>query len=888
MLEMKGEECLKCAFESHSFTISMGDIDTASLFVCLEYPEKRDGRIGKPLTGADGDILRGALKRFVRKDEVFFTSAIRCFPNREKTTTPIANKCWKQFGAEKYDAFKGDKVLCCGYWAVRMLTGRELNEVHGKVVEKGGRRFACIEHPAKYVRKYIRWERDGKTFKPKPGTLEKAQHKFNAIEGPIISQLFGEYSNIRMDVKPTLPFIRISSEDQMVNILDRYQGQVCLHDYETANKSGYDGPGKRTALDWFYGAQYCDPLCVGYTFFQNIDETGYVEGNHDLSYDEEKVVVYTGPVTERVANAQGGTKLMAFNSNYDTGVTLVQTGVYNDIWADPMDAAYVCNQGRKRYNLESLAYEWVPELASWSGTIKRKGKKVGGANYATLHKPTLWEYCAGDCMVSIILFWKCLFKIYQEQQEFLFWNIMMGTKGILRDMETRGLYVNQTVLPGIQEQFSIDLVRCEDALLKTPEVQWLLKVKGVPQWKPKSAPQVKLIYDEYLDAGLENTQKETLKAFIAEGKFFDHPFTKLLLEHRVVSKLNSTYVTGLLEKMDTERNLVFASFKTNTTITGRSSSGGSDAVGLGKTNQINIQNIPRGSHLRTIYRARPGHYLAYADYSQIEVRVAGAYADSTEIYEVCISDSDFHGMMAAKAFQKDYDWIMAEDKAVDDAGGGTSFRTKSKAITFGLLYGMTPEGLAKRLKLFTENGELDTELAQKFIDDYFRGMPSVKAFIEETHAFVNKNYFVKTVFGRMRDFQWVSAAALRESVNTLVQATASDIFMLGLQATKRSLQQHKIVIKETSGELDLVTAGGTPIGRVIRKKVPYYRNVVHPWAEVHDSMTWEVHNRVPKEEMEHIMKQTMLTDVRTMFPQVDEFLGRIPLHVDFKTTVEWV
>ena len=526
----------------------------------------------------------------------------------------------------------------------------------------------------------------------------------------------------------------------------------------------------------------------------------------------------------------------------------------------------------------------------WSGTIKRSGKKDDGKNYASMKRPTLWEYCAGDCVVSMVIFWKCLIEIYRKEQQFLFWQIMMGTKNILRDMEARGIYINQSVLPGIQEQFGIDLVRVEDGLLETPEVKWILQQPQLTKngWKPKSADQIKAIYNDFLHAKLPDTRKETLKALLEDPKWADHEFTKLLLEHRVVSKLNSTYVTGLLEKMDKVNNVVYASFKTNTTVTGRSSSGGGDSVGLGKTNQINIQNIPRGSHLRAIYRARPGHYLAYADYSQIEVRVAGAYADSNEIYEVCISDSDFHGMMAAKAFQKEYDWIMQEDEDVAKSGGGTSFRTKSKAITFGILYGMTAEGLAKRLKLFTANGELDIETAQKFIDDYFLGMPSIKAFIDETHAFVNKNYHVRTVFGRIRNFQWVSAAALRESVNTMVQATASDIFMLSLQASRANLERHKIIVKEEAKELNMYTTGGAEVGRILRVKKPMYNTVVHPWAEVHDSMTWEVHNRVPKEEMEHIMKKSMLEDVRTMFKPVDEFLGRIPLHVDFKTTTAWV
>lgn len=890
---MKKIECEKCKYMGYSYVGTRGDVRTAELLIATEYPLKRDVQKNCIFAGNDGDILFNTLRRHIDRNSCFVMPVVRCKPpDRKFPDTPVANKCWKLYGQEEFDQYKGELILCVGYWAVRMFTGRELKEVHGKVISQGGRRYACIEHPQMYVKKYVKWEQVDGRFRPAAGTMERAEKMFRQIEGTTIGVLYNDFADIRMDEKPYLPFTRVTSEDEMVNRIEEYKGKIVFHDYETMCTNPEAEKKGRTALDWYYGHGYATPICTGFTFFQNMHEIGYAEGCHKVNYDINKVCVLTVPLGERVARAMQQCKIMAFNANYDTGVTLRNTGVRHDIYADPMDAAYVVNQSRKRYNLESLSYEYVPELVSYAGEIKHSGKKSKGKNYAEMKRPDLWKYCAGDCVISMVLFWKCLEKIIMADQEFLFWTIMCGTRTILRDMEARGVRLNYEVLPHVQEEFGIKLVQTIDELNEQPEVMWL-RSQGVA-WNPNSGPQILRIYNEYLNAGLESTAKDILKTY-NEKLDEENRFTNLLLDYRNYSKLNSTFVTALNKRQ--EDGIVYTSFKTNTTDTGRSSSGGSDTVGLGKTNQINIQNIPRGSSMRRLYCARPGHYLAYADYSQIEVRVAGAYAKSEEIYNVCVSDADFHGMMAAMAFKMAYDAVMEEDAAMSAAakrgetlGDGTSTRTRSKAITFGLLYGMTAEGLAKRLKLYLPNGELDIEAAERYIVAYFAGMPSVKTFIDVTHEFLTKNYYVRTVFGRIRKFQWLNASAYRKSVNTLVQGTASDIFMLSLQATAAVLKSRKFVIeqKNASGALAVRSPGGVDLGTITRRALPLYGNAVHPWAEVHDAVTWETHNRVPKEEMHDIMDTAMVYGVRQMFPRVDEFLGKIPLHIDFKAVKVWV
>lgn len=889
MADHRVYECKDCAFMGLPFVTYAGDPRTAEVLVVLDSPTKADGRSGNPLSGIAGEIFWAWLDKFVKdRRKVCVIPAVRCFPDREKLISPVANKCWKRYNTHLLEHFKGDKVIAAGFWAIKFITDRYQQEVQGKVFRKGDWDIACIDHPYQHERKYVKWEErpNGKGYRPNKATIAAAKQSFFRESGPVIADMFGQKADIDMTVMPKVPFIRITDSEKMAEMLEDHVGMIVMHDYETANRSNYDGPGKRTALDWFYGPEYVMPLCVGYTFFQDESELHFDKVKNEAVYDPGKVVVYTGPMTKRIAVAQGKCKLMAFNGNYDSGVTIVHTGVHNTIYADPMIAAYVVDQSRFKLNLESLAFEYAPEYAAWAAGIKANGKKTGGANYATMFGPDLWQYCAADCVVSMVVFWRVYKLIEQNKQEFLFWEVMMATSPLLRDMEARGVYINQETLPEIQKEFSEKLAEIKHTFTLTPEVQWWDENHPNKAFNPNSSQQVKKIYDEYVQAGLENTTKGTLKHYIEEKG--EHLFSENLLDFRVYSKLNSTYVKGLREKIDWDRNLAFTSFKTISTATGRSSSGGSDIKGLGKTNQINIQNIPRGSHLRTTYRARPGYYLAYADYGQIELRVAGAYANSKEVALVCNSGKDFHSMMAAMAFQKDYEWIIAEDKAVDEAGGGTSLRQASKTISFGLLYGMTPEGLAKRLGLYLEDGSLDTQKAIDFTEQYFAGMPSVKDFIDRSQAFAKKNFFIRTIFGRIQRYPFISAKVLRQCVNTLVQATASDIFMLGIRTSKEVFEKNQFVIKEVAGNLEMATKRGVKVGDLVRTRKPMYHNSVFGWAEVHDSMTWEVIDELPKELMEELMVTAMVTGVRDRFPIVDEFLGNIPLAVDFKTTVNWV
>lgn len=832
----------------------------AKLCVVVDEPTKKDHRTGKYLAEEAGQFLEEVLQPFVGFDQVFTISAIRCSSTdrKVKAKSNEAKLCQKQFAGPAMDAYLKAQghgpVLLMGFWPTKMFTEREIKELHGKVIEQDGTKFGIVYSPNYFIAKNARWTKDeyGKWVYPEAG-MRKARTEWRAHAMPVLDRLFADKAaHVNYDVAPEFPFTRVNTPEEMVARLQEREGKYCMHDLESRSTDLAKAMG-RTALDWFYDPQFIQITSMGFSFFDNYAQTTYRPGSTSLSYDPRKVCIYTGPYSKPfltdICLAMDKTKHLTFNASYDTGVLLRQTGVPLSIFADVCDMAYVTNQGRKKYNLESLAYEFMPEFATWAGEIKRNGL------HDKLSLPKLWHYNAGDCVIQHTLYFMFAKYIMDMGLDLIYWGVLGPVKHIFRDMEARGVMVDNQKWLEIKEGLETEIQATRESFAAIPVVQACAQRTGAT-YNPQSQPQTKWILDQLYPGVFKGTGKDILKQFV-DATGADCPFIKTLLKYRLASKAYNTYIIGYKKRM--QGSIVYSAFKVNTTETGRTSSGGSDVVGLGKTNQVNLQNIPRGGGMRKMFRARPKHYLLYGDYSQIEVRVAGAYANSLEIRDACLSGLDFHGSMAARAFGVPYDEIMAEDDRIKhEAKGGTSKRTASKTITFGILYGMGPHAVAAALKLRKADGTLDIDLAQHFIDEYFLRMQTVKDFIDRTHAYAEKHLHVKTVFGRIRRFDMWNGKARRESVNTLVQSAASDIFLMSTVSTCNLL-----------------------------KKEGLYGRLVHPWAEVHDNFTMEVHESVPVDELLPMVNEVMTLGVLKDYPQIANFMGEIPLAVDFGHGEGW-
>src|SRR6185436_3805355 len=241
---------------------------------------------------------------------------------------------------------------------------------------------------------------------------------------------------------------------------------------------------------------------------------------------------------------------------------------------------------------------------------------------------------------------------------------------------------------------------------------------------------------------------------------------KLILEHRSLSKLKSTYTDKLPEQINEKTGRVHTSYHQAVAATGRLSS-----------QDPNLQNIPirtpEGRRIRQAFIAPPGCVLLAADYSQIELRIMAHLSEDDGLLSAFASDKDIHQATAAEVLGVPIDAVTPEQ------------RRSAKAVNFGLIYGMSAFGLAKQLGI-------PRGTAQEYIDLYFARYPGVRRYMEQTRAYAREKGFVETVFGRRLYLPDINArnkqfqqAAERAAINAPMQGTAADIIKRAMISVDR-------------------------------------------------------------------------------------------------------
>ena len=235
-----------------------------------------------------------------------------------------------------------------------------------------------------------------------------------------------------------------------------------------------------------------------------------------------------------------------------------------------------------------------------------------------------------------------------------------------------------------------------------------------------------------------------------------HELPRLILAHRELAKLKSTYTDKLPNQVDPRTGRVHTSYHQAIAATGRLSS-----------SDPNLQNIPirtpEGRRIRQAFIPEPGHVLVAADYSQIELRIMAHLSGDEGLISAFSKDADIHSATAAEVFGTFLEEVTPEQ------------RRSAKAINFGLIYGMSAFGLARQLNV-------DRAAAQEYVDLYFDRYPGVKAYMEETRTKAREEGFVETVFGRRLYLPEIRARnpqrrqyAERSAINAPMQGTAADI-----------------------------------------------------------------------------------------------------------------
>ncbi|TNF56560.1 MAG: DNA polymerase I [Burkholderiales bacterium] len=265
--------------------------------------------------------------------------------------------------------------------------------------------------------------------------------------------------------------------------------------------------------------------------------------------------------------------------------------------------------------------------------------------------------------------------------------------------------------------------------------------------------------------GARSTDEEVLEK-LAE----DYPLPAKILEHRSLSKLKGTYTDKLAQLAHPRTGRVHTHYAQAVAVTGRLSS-----------NDPNLQNIPirtaEGRRVREAFVAAPGHVIASADYSQIELRIMAHLSDDAALLRAFHEGQDVHRATAAEVFGIEPDQVSSEQ------------RRYAKTINFGLIYGMGTFGLARSLGI-------ENAAAKTYIDRYFARFAGVKQYMDDTRALAKERGYVETVFGRrlvlpdIKNAKGAKLAALeRQAINAPMQGTAADLIKLAMVAVQRALDE---------------------------------------------------------------------------------------------------
>ncbi|MCO6412783.1 MAG: DNA polymerase I [Thiogranum sp.] len=530
----------------------------------------------------------------------------------------------------------------------------------------------------------------------------------------------------------------IFTREQLAQWIERLQ-QAELFAFDT----------ETTSLD------YMQAEIVGLSFAVEPGEAAYVPVAHDYpgapqQLERAWVLEQLKPLLEDPARPKLGHHL-----KYDRSV-LANHGVrLQGIAYDSMIESYLLDSTASRHDLDSLCQKYLAHTNIKFEDVCGKGAKQLTFNQAIIEQAT--PYAAEDADMALRLhriLWPRLAAVPKLRT--LFEELERPLISVLGDMERTGVKVDVAML----KRQSAELAK------RMQEVESQAHVLAGEPFNLGSPKQIQaILYDKQELPVLAKTPKgapSTAEPVLQELAL-DFPLPKLILEHRSLSKLKSTYTDKLPQLLNPRTGRVHTSYQQAVAATGRLSS-----------SDPNLQNIPvrteEGRRIRQAFVAESGSRIVAADYSQIELRIMAHLSGDEGLLQAFAQGEDIHRATAAEVFATALDQVTAEQ------------RRSAKAINFGLIYGMSAFGLGRQLGI--PRGE-----AQKYVDLYFQRYPGVKAYMDATRAMAAEQGYVETLFGRRLYLPDINArnmqrrqAAERTAINAPMQGTAADIIKKAMLA----------------------------------------------------------------------------------------------------------
>ena len=503
---------------------------------------------------------------------------------------------------------------------------------------------------------------------------------------------------------------------------------------------------------------YIDAELVGVSFAVTAGCAAYVPVAHDYpgapeQISREYLLEKLKPILEDPNQAKVGQNL-----KYDKSVLAKYDIQMQGIKYDTMLESYVLQSVGTRHNMDALALKYLGVKTIHYEDIAGKGKKQLTFNQIELEKAA--PYAAEDADITLRLH-QCLWSKLSKIDSLLpvFNDIEMPLVPILSRIERHGVLIDAKRLKTQSQALGEQLIELEKAAYK--EAGHEFNLSSPKQLQTILFEELNLPIVRKTPKGAPSTAEEVLVELAHQ-----YELPKLIMEHRHLSKLKSTYTDKLPLMINSRTQRVHTSYQQAVAATGRLSS-----------TDPNLQNIPirnaDGRKVRQAFIAPQGYKIVAADYSQIELRIMAHLSQDQGLLDAFAQGLDIHRSTASEVFACSLDEVTSEQ------------RRQAKAVNFGLIYGMSAFGLARQLDI--PRGE-----AQYYMDRYFERFPGVQEYMETTREKAAKNGFVETLFGRRLHLPEINAknaarrkGAERQAINAPMQGTAADIIKRAMIAVEQ-------------------------------------------------------------------------------------------------------
>jgi DNA polymerase I len=493
---------------------------------------------------------------------------------------------------------------------------------------------------------------------------------------------------------------------------------------------------------------YMRAQVVGVSFCIEPGVAAYVPLHHDYAgapeqLDRDRVLAKLKPILEDPERGKVGHHL-----KYDAHV-LANHGInLAGMRFDTMLESYVWNSVGTRHEMGAVAqcYLGMPTISFED--IAGKGVKQLTFNQIPVDKAA--AYAAEDADVTLCIhkeLWSKLQtmpplrRLYEELEQPLV--------PVLQRMEYRGVLVDRDLLRRQSQEIAVQLQVLLGQAHKEAALEF--NIESPKQLQQVLFEKLQIPVTRKTPTGQPSTAEDVLEELANS-----YALPRIVLEYRALAKLKSTYTDKLPEQINERTGRIHTSYHQAVAQTGRLSSA-----------DPNLQNIPirrpEGRRIRQAFVAPPGHVLMAADYSQIELRIMAHLSADQGLLTAFAEDRDVHQATAAEVFEVPLSQVSADQRRL------------AKTINFGLIYGMSPFGLARQLGI-------DRGAAQRYVERYFQRYPGVRRFMDETRTRARELGYVETVYGRRLYLPDIRSGnkqtqqyAERSAINAPMQGTAADI-----------------------------------------------------------------------------------------------------------------